>query len=117
VDVLERLRLVVHLDENRLGGHFPIHTVGLIGTFRVVATRNSEFLQEPLAFRPYRARSVERLKLDTNEILYLVILHGNEKVIDATARNGNFRNYMKFISGFVSRKQVKTVGEYLASLN
>jgi len=73
-------------------------------------------MEEALSLGPHRARRVERLQLDANEIFNPTGFYRRETVVDATTRHGNLRDNVKLVSRLVKRQEVLTVHEDLPPL-
>ena len=115
--MFKRLNFVVHLHENSLGRHFPIHAIRLIRVFRNVIAWYPKNAEQSLPFRPNCTSSVKSLKFDSHEIPHLAVFGGYEDVVNAPPGDGNLRNDMQLVTRLMQREQVEAIRENLPSLN
>jgi len=77
IDMLKGINFVMHLNQNGLCRHFPIHAVWFIRVFGIVWSWNPYLTQKPLPFWPYCTSCVQCLDFDADKILNLSISNGN----------------------------------------
>ena len=70
-------------------------------------------LKESLSLRPDRSRSIERLKLDSHEILNLSVAGRYNHIVNVAARNADLRKQVQIVTGLIECQQVKAVGKNL----
>lgn len=92
VEGFEGLHLMMQLDENSLGSHFPIHAVGLVYCLLFTDHIHTNEAEVFLSGRPYRSSCIQGLQFYIDKISDLGRPRRNEKLINAPAGDNDFRN-------------------------